>query len=66
MSEKCRDVILKEKILNSSEKKMKLGMEPGPIKSTAEIRRGTRRRKESRKKPEPKSAQPINTSSKNK
>lgn len=39
-----RDTVLKEKILNSSEKRMRIGQEPGPIKSTAEIRRGTKKK----------------------
>ena len=55
-----RDAILKEQILNSSEKKMGMGLKPGPIQSTAQVRRG------SRKKAGKTEIQTINTPSKKK
>lgn len=40
-----RDAVLKTEILNSSDKRMSNGEKPGPIKSTAEIRRGQRKKR---------------------
>jgi len=39
---KCKDrsTVLKKEILNSSEKRMKKGEEPGSLKTTAVVRRG--------------------------
>jgi hypothetical protein len=50
---KARDIVLKEEVLNSSDKRMASGQEPGPIKSTAEVRRNAARKKSTPIKAEP-------------
>lgn len=42
--QKNRDTELKEEVLNSSDKRMALGEKPGPIKSTAEVRRTAKKK----------------------
>jgi hypothetical protein len=42
---KSRDAMLKTEILNSSDKRMAAGEKPGPVKTTAEIRRGKRKKR---------------------
>lgn len=40
---KSRDIQLKTEILNSSDKRMDVGQEPGSIKTTADVRRNTKK-----------------------